>query len=556
MKKKVSLLCSVLLFISVLASCQNTANSSGDSSSAAQKSSGAAEVSMAPTADEPGWKKNTEPVSFDWYINFSWYKPADSSTMISKYLKEKTGVSINFIVPAGNENEKLNTMIAGGSLPDMVTINATDDSIRQIIEADLAYSLNDLADQYDPYFYKVADKEVLDWYAQPDGKTYGYNNSYAVSSDYTEKPETIETQQTFLVRKDMYEAIGKPDMRTPEGFLKALEQAKAKYPEINGQPLIPFGMHEFSDIGNYSLDAFLQNFLAIPMVDAENKLVDRRENPEYLTWLKTLRTANEKGLISSDVFIDKRAQIDEKIAQGRYFSMLYQKSDIVSGQTARYLEDQDTVYIAVDGMFNSKLEQPALNGTSITGWTQSLITKNCKHPDRAIQLFTYWISDEGQRDLYLGKEGESWDMVDGKEVMKPELKEMLVNDRDEHDKVVGMDPLWMLRIDTKIHQWKPEKVDYLKQMDDWTVGKAVNYAAFDNIAPPTDSKEGIIDTKIKQEWGLVLPKLILAESEEAFDNLFQEFIQTKQKLGYDQLMEYQQKKYEENLKKLPVSVKR
>ncbi|WP_242964916.1 extracellular solute-binding protein [Scatolibacter rhodanostii] len=552
MKKRLSMLFSVLMILSTLASCASDSKESSKNASEAGTSSAAtSDVSATPTADEPGWKSNTDPVTFDWYINFSWYKPAESTTMISKYLKEKTGVSINFIVPAGNEKEKLNTMIAGGSLPDMVTISATEDSIRQIIEADLVYSLNDLADEYDPYFYEVADKEVLDWYAQPDGKTYGYNNSYAVSSDYKEKPETIETQQTFLVRKDMYEALGKPDMRTPEGFLKALEDAKAMYPEVNGQPLIPFALHEFSDTGNYSLDDFLQNFLAISKVDADNKLIDRREDPEYLTWLKTLRTANEKGLISSDIFIDKRAQIDEKVAQGRYFAMLYQKSDVVSGQAARNLEDPNSVYIAVDGMFNSNLDQPKLNGTSITGWTQSLITKNCENPDRAIQLFTYWISDEGQRDLYLGKEGESWDMVDGKEVMKPELKELLVNDRDEHDKIVGMDPLWMLRIDTKIHQWKPEKADYLKQMDDWTIGKSINYAAFDNIAPPTDSEQGIVDTKIKQAWGLALPKLILAESEEEFDSLFQDFVKTKTDLGYDKLMEYEQAKYEENLKKLP-----
>lgn len=555
MKKKIALILCAIMLVSAFAACDNgsTASSDKGSSTAAGSSMSSAvsdEASEAPTADGPAWEKNTEPVTFDWYINFSWYKPAPEGSLISKYLEEKTGVKLNFIVPAGNENEKLNTMIAGGTLPDMVSINSTDDSIRQIIEADLVYSLTDLADEYDPYFYEVADEEILNWYAKEDGKTYGYTNFSATSKDYEEHPEAIEAHQTFLVRKDMYEALGEPDMRTPEGFLDALKAAKEKFPEVSGQPLIPFATHEFNDKGNYSLDDFLQNFLAISKVDEDGKLIDRRENEDYITWLKTLRKANEMGLISSDIFIDKRTQIDEKLAQGRYFSMLYQKSDVVSGQTARFMEDPDSVYIAVDGMFNSNLDTPKIGGTSITGWCQSLITKNCENPDRAIAFFTYWLSDEGQRDMYLGKEGETWDMVDGKETIKPEYMDLMVNDRDEHDKVVGQDPLWMLSDSITTFKWKPEKVDYLKQMEDWTIGKTENYGVYDNIDPPTDSEEGIIESKVKEKWSLALPKLILAASDEEFDQIWDQFMSERDSLGFDKLQAYKQAKYEENLAKV------
>ena len=68
--------------------------------------------------------------------------------------------------------------------------------------------------------------------------------------DFAKYKEVKPSNQTFLVRKDMYEAIGKPDMRTPEGFLKALKMAKEKYPSVNGQPLIPLGLNEFTNAGN------------------------------------------------------------------------------------------------------------------------------------------------------------------------------------------------------------------------------------------------------------------------------------------------------------------
>ena len=69
---------------------------------------------------------------------------------------EEDGVNVNFIVPAGNEVEKMNTMIASGTLPDFITLGWYEDAVK-MIEGDLVLPLNELADQYDPYFYKVTD---------------------------------------------------------------------------------------------------------------------------------------------------------------------------------------------------------------------------------------------------------------------------------------------------------------------------------------------------------------------------------------------------------------
>ena len=69
-------------------------------------------------------KKNTEgkagdlePVTFDWYINYSWFVTAWGGNVVSDAITEKTGVSVNFISPPGNEAEKLNALIASDSLP-------------------------------------------------------------------------------------------------------------------------------------------------------------------------------------------------------------------------------------------------------------------------------------------------------------------------------------------------------------------------------------------------------------------------------------------------------
>jgi putative aldouronate transport system substrate-binding protein len=216
----------------------------------------------------------------------------------------------------------------------------------------------------------------------------------------------------------MYEALGKPDMLTPEGFLKTLEDAKKMFPDINGQPLIPLGMYDFHEKGNASMEHYIQNFLAVPY-EQDGKLYDRTTDPDYVKWLKTMRQANEKGLLSNDIFIDKRPQMEEKIAQCRYFSMLYARSDLANQQNALYANDPNSIYITVDGLANSNMDQATLSGPSISGWTVTLISKDVKDKARAIRFLDYLISEEGQRDTFLGEKSVIWDTIDGKDQFLP-----------------------------------------------------------------------------------------------------------------------------------------
>lgn len=502
------------------------------------------------SADEPGWKIDTSPITFDWYLNFSWFANKWGVDPTSQYVTKKTGVNLNFIVPAGNENEKLNTMIASGSLPDFITLGWWEDGVKSMIEGDLVLPLNKLADEYDPYFMKVADPAKMAWYKQDDGNTYVYPNSSSSPKDFEKYSREYVSNQTFLVRKDMYEALGKPDMRTPEGFLNALKAAKEKFPEVEGQPLIPFGLTEFNDVGNGSLEGYLQNFLAIPY-EQDGKLYDRQTDPEYVRWLKTIRQANEQGLLAKDVFIDKRPQMEEKMAQGRYFAMLYQRSDLTAQENALYAKDPNSVYIAVDGPANSKLDPPTLSGPGISGWTVTLISKKVKDKARAIRFLEYLISEEGQKDLYLGEKGVSYDTIDGKDQFKPEALELLNKDRSAFDKKYGSSlTFWMMQDTNMILQWQPASVEPFKQMEDWTKGKTKSFSQYDNINPTGNSEEGVASTKIAQTWGKTLPKLLLSKSDEEFDKLWSEFLDKRDKAGFAKVEAFKQAKFEDNVKKL------
>ncbi|MWC31291.1 extracellular solute-binding protein [Paenibacillus sp. MMS18-CY102] len=505
--------------------------------------------------DEPGWKLDTSPITFDWYLNFSWFPNKWGVDKTSQYITKKTGVNVNFIVPAGNENEKLNTMIASGEMPDFITLGWYEDGVKQMIEGGLVEPLNKLAEEYDPYFMKVADPAKLAWYTQPDGNVYGYPNASSSPKDFEKYQRDYTSNQTFVVRKDMYEAIGSPDMRTPEGFLNALKLAKEKFPEVNGQPMIPLGLHEFTDTGNASLQDYLQNFLAVPW-EKDGKIYDRATDPEYVSWLKTLRQASQDGLLAKDIFVDKRPQMEEKIAQGRYFAMLYQRTDFAAQQNALFAKDPNSIYVAVDGPANSKLEAPTLTGPGISGWTVTLISKKVKDKARAIRFLSYLVSEEGNKDLFLGEKGVSYDTIDGKDTFKPEVKKLLDTDRSAFDKEYGSSfTFWML-MDTNIQmQWLTPPVEPFKSLEEWTKGKTKSFSQYEQINPTGNSEEGIIQNKVTHLFGKALPKMLLAGSDEEFDKIFNDYLKKRDEAGFAKVQAYQQSIFESNVKKLAEFIK-
>ena len=129
--------------------------------------------------DTPAWKTyaKEDPVTLDWYVNYSWFDMGWGKNLVSQKITDETGVSVNFITPLGNEDEKLNALIASDSLPDLITLGWWEPQVNEMIQKNLVYALNDLADQYDMYFYKVADPAVVDWYSDEKGNIYGYPNS-------------------------------------------------------------------------------------------------------------------------------------------------------------------------------------------------------------------------------------------------------------------------------------------------------------------------------------------------------------------------------------------
>lgn len=488
------------------------------------------------------------PVELEWYINFSWFKTAWGGNVVSDKITEDTGVSISFITPQGNEEEKLKAMISADNLPDLITLDCKENEVDEMIGQDMVYALNELADTYEPYFWQVADEEIVAWNTQEDGNIYFYPNSAYTQQDY-EEHSNIPSNQTFLVRKDIYEALGCPDMTTQEGFADAVRRAASGFTAIDGSELIPIGAHEFTSTGCFSFDTYLQNFLAVPY-EKNGKFYDRYTDEDYISWLKLFRKLGEEGYLKNDIFIDQRVQMEEKIANGQYFCMIFQRTDLATQQTELYASNPDQIYIAVDGPKNQDGDDPRLPGGSINGWTVTLISKKCKYPEKAMQLLTYLISEEGQKVVYLGVDGVTYDVVDGKPVVKKEVEDLKNTNRNEYDTLYGADnTYWMLQDNAMQLSWKSEPTGPNAQMETWTYPYSFNLGPYD-ITFKYNTPENEADKKIKQLWGETLPELLLASDEASFDAILDDFVAKREELGFDTVMQASTEKMKDAQKRM------
>lgn len=489
----------------------------------------------APSSEAANWSLDTSPVDLSWFVGASWYANQWGESVNSKYITEKTGVNVKIEVPSGDANEQLTLMMTSGDLPDLISMGSWETSVKKLWEGDQVYALNELADKYEPYFYKVAGDGTLKWYKQPNGNTYGIpNDSY--SPNLMHETGMTAANQTFLVRKDLYEEMGKPDLSTPEGFLTTLQSLKDNYSKYKDQPMSPF----FAQ-GNvpYGMTEYLQNLLAIPY-EKDGKVYDRMTDPDYIKWLKTFRTAYERGLLSADFLVDSDQQVEEKTNNARYFMMIREWNGMASVNPMLAASvNPDSYYIAVDGPQNSNGDPAKLFPGNMDGWMVTMISKSTKNPERAIRFLTYLASEEGQRDLFLGKEGETWDTVDGKPQLKPEIASL---DIAKQEKEYGvMDTYWMMRNPVIVNQWRPEQSPVIKQMADFANAQAdIDSAIYKGLDPLGDSEVAVNWAKISQNWQEVMPELIMSKDDAAFDKVFDAFLARRDKYGFADVMAYRQ----------------
>ena len=533
LKKVLSLLLATTMLAGVLSGCGNTQEPSAEQPAATEE----AVTEEVATEDV---------VEIDWYVDlpyWSWGGVGFGEDLVSQMITEATGVKINFIVPASDDSEQLTAMIASNDLPDLMTVEGWWDNGSRMLTYQMAtegylWSLNDLMAEYCPEMEENIRQDVFDWYAETDGKTYVLPN-FAYSEEDLDEGEQLVPNGCITIRKDLYEAIGSPDMSTPEGFLDACIKVKEEVGQYGGQDIIPIQLYE--GVGNSIL--WLAQYFATPYEDENGNYLYDFTQENYKEALAFLNKAYNLGLISDANFSDTRDLVNEKIASGRVFCQITAPQDFLAPMQSLYDTDNNAVYEPVL-LRNSKGEDPVLQDIRGFGWLVSCISKDTEHPEAVARLVNWLLSDEGQLAVTYGKEGVTYEVQeDGTFAYTKEYTDALAAGDVKEYALNAMNLLQNYAFTR--HYEAPVTDAKLLATQDTIIKIPMAKYSYDYNAQglkhdPTDPrKEEMSQVSVKiSEYRTTAVAEIVTASEADFDAKYQEAVDTLYSMGLEELIEY------------------
>ena len=531
----------------------------GNSGTPAQGSTTVAEATTQAVADattdqsaqEPeesklSWQKDTSPFKFDLYFFGAWGDGYPwRGALVEKYITEATGVTPNIIIPTGNEKEYLNVMIASNDLPDAMVLEWYAPETKKLIESGNIYSVNELSEKYAPELMSMISPDVTTYHKQADGKLYYLPSFFSSKEEFDQSLEKHGARPLFI-QKGIYEALGKPAIDTPESFLQLLKDIKAKYPEVKPFAIEPpLDVNQWGLNGNLTLGYYLAGIFAPETYGKDQYLENDKikliiENPNYIEAVRFLNTVYKEGLISVDTLMMKHENFGETVDSAQWAVTGRFAIDIWKNHNPKIMSltnDEGKTYIPLP-YFKYNGKDPQFAGGRGAGWVASMVTKNAKNPERIARYFEYCWSDDGQIANLFGKEGETFDMVDGMPQYKPEILEELATDSTALKEKYGFEQrllMWRSKWAglQKIALAPPSYTDYLRTVSSY--GVDVWNLGLDSLDPDPASSEGVAYAKIKNIWNKYLSKMVLAKNDADFNAAYEAGMKEIQDVGLEKV---------------------
>lgn len=337
------------------------------------------------------------------------------NTWWGQILIENVGVSLN-ILPTGDQaQEKLQALMAGGELPDIVIFRTTKD-VQSAVRGNLLTNLDEHLDKMPNVAQNAATalQYSRDNLSNDTGKVYAIPNGIG-PSDLGDEPSWGP-----YIRWDLYKQIGAPEIATYEDYLTVLDQMKQAQPQ-NADGKNTYGITLWKDWDNYSM------FLATEMgptlgVDSGDQLgqlpfleVDFKDGATksildtdsyYMKALNFYYKANQMGLVDPDSLTQTYDTAKSKLVEGRvlfawwgWFADAYNTPEHVDA-------DIPTGFAAVLPA-NTKTLIPCDNNIG-KSWPFSISAKT-KNLDACLRYIDFMYSAEGNQLLFNGPEGTIWE---------------------------------------------------------------------------------------------------------------------------------------------------
>lgn len=418
--KFISIFLILMMSMSVLTSCGPKEEQSGDDQTVEEDTD---QTSDTGTTDEElpenSWEIDTSPVTLEIFVdmagrdfNQNWGKDEVSKKMI-----EETGVNIEFNIAPDNVHKKLNLLIAGDDLPDMVYWDTEVPHGKKLADNDRIYALNKLAEDADAVNFMdnfgkhvIVAKRIryqsMDYYAAP---------FFHTPKKGWDKPFIARNMSGVTMQDKIYEELGSPKIETADDYIEMCKQVKEKYPDLT--PVQTMRKPSPSKEGDPILVERSLAFAGLyqKYFKQGDKYVKYWQHPDFIKVLKFANRLFNEGLIDRTEFTDKKSQLKAKLFNGDVYSELCQDADNIDKFTAQmHKVKPDTNYMMIDPfVLEPGMEYAMDSFEGGIGHLEILITKNCENPERAIRWLDYLYQPKTQKRIIYGLEGSAHEMVDG-----------------------------------------------------------------------------------------------------------------------------------------------
>ena len=334
------------------------------------------------------------------------------------------------MTPVSDSSDMLNTLIAGNELPDVITILANSAERVQLAEEGYIYPVNELSSRWAPRLMNRVDREISEYFAASDGLLYGLPSHFYTTKDkeaYEAQGHALQSNGAIVARKDYLDAYvayrqsqdpswSDAEATTPEGFVEMCVWVKQEYGLTNTNPTVCLAPFETTNTstGNKAINWLMEYFNVMPE-DKDGNLTYQYADERFLEMMTFLNDLYNEHLIISGNFTTSTSQVGSYIQQGLPFVCILSPQDYAGNFKEWTLKNPDAEYVPIV-LTNSDGEAPQLRSLAGSGYRFTMITGNCERPDRVIKLFDYLWSEEGQRLLYYGVEGVTYDYTEPAEL--------------------------------------------------------------------------------------------------------------------------------------------
>lgn len=322
---------------------------------------------------------------------------------------KRTGIQVEWdLVPNSNLQEKKNLLLASGELPDVFYGGGiTPQDIVTYAEQGVFVPLNDLIDQYAPNFKKLMEQypEIEKGLRAPDGNIYSLPKMSI-------NPTHLMGNKLYFNQKWL-EAVGLPAPKTTEEVYEVLKAFKDGDPNGNGAAdEIPLSganiagiMRTFS--GAWGLINRGFSHTNVDYDEQSNQLRFIPTDSKYKEMMQYLNRLYKEELIDNEIFTNNTSTLTAKIAQNNVGSFMNINTVIAGDKRLEYAGIPEAIKgphgDQIWGMF------PSLQYTGAF-----VITNVNKHPEASMRWADYFIDGEGAVLYWMGVEGKTYEMRDGK----------------------------------------------------------------------------------------------------------------------------------------------